>query len=117
MTNSESVLHIHAELLPKEQDGMSVIVFCFPLICIGVRGHVCWILSQSSSACIKFPTMIDCVDNKRDTQPTVGELLLNNVIRILRRSPQTPLITSHRSNKSAISRLEFVIVPPDCCKI
>ncbi len=110
-SKSSSILHVHLGLLPKDQDGMSEIAFHLPLMCIGLSRHACWVFSRSARACIWFLAIIDLLDASCITHPTVGELLLNSVMRFLQRSLHTPSIMSHSMSRPAISRSKFDIFP------
>ncbi len=110
-------LHVHFGLLPKDRDGTSEIAFRLPSMCIGVRGHVSWVFNRRARACIRFLAIDDFFDPSCVTHPMVGKLLLNNVMRFLRRLLRTPSITSHIISRPAVSRSEFDIFPFGFCTV
>ncbi len=111
MRNLLSVLKCHCGLVPKERDGISVMVFSFPLVCCGVSGQHRCVLSRRVRAAIRFAATIECRDDKHVTQLTVGVLLLNNVIICSRKSHTISSMTRSTRSSPAISKSEFVIVP------
>jgi hypothetical protein len=117
VSKSSSDLHIHFGLLPKDRDSTSEIAFCLPSMCIGVRGHACWVFNRRARACIRFMAIDDFFDASRITHPMVGKLSLNNVMRFLCRLLHTPSITSHSISRPAISRSEFDIFPFGFCTV
>ncbi len=110
-------LNVHFELLPRDWDGTSEIAFLLPSMCIGVRGHACWVFNWRARACIRFLAIDDFFYVSRMTHPMVGKLSLNNVTCFLRRLLHTPSITSHSISRPAISRSEFDIFPFVSCTV
>jgi hypothetical protein len=78
VSNSSSVLQCHFSVLPHEQDGMSVIAFSSPEICIVVRGETCFSLILSVMARKSWSATLDPFAAIFLTQLTVGELSLNS---------------------------------------
>ncbi len=111
MSKSASDVHFHAELLPNDCNGTLAILLHFPLICIGVRGHVCMAFRQSTRAWTSCSVTSDRLDASQVNQLTVGEFSPNNVICFSQKLGHTPSMTSHSINNPAIFRLEFVSLP------
>ncbi len=83
MSKSELVLQCHAGLLLNEREGTSAIALHFSSICMSVRGRAHWDLRRSAKAYIKCSAMVDFLDAKYVTQPTVGVLSLKSVTHFL----------------------------------
>jgi hypothetical protein len=78
VSNSASVLQCHFASLPKDREGISVIGFSSPLMCIGVRGETLFFFIRSASARNSCPATNDPFAASLRTQCTVGELSLKS---------------------------------------
>jgi hypothetical protein len=112
VSNSSLVIKCHFCLLPKDCEGMSVIVFCLPLMCSIVRGQLCCALM------CKARTRMSCSAIRLDqhairwTQLTVGLLSLKSATPFSVSNEHTCSIMSHKRRRPAISKSEFVRLPP-----
>ena len=99
-------------LLPKDLDGTSAISFLFPSMCDVTSGHAFFVFNRSAIVCTNCSATMDCFDASLFIQLIDGVLSPNNAIVFSVRSPPTPSITNHAITIPAISRSEFVILPP-----
>jgi hypothetical protein len=104
-------LKCHCGTLLNKRDGMSVMVFSFPLMCCGLSGQQCSFLRQRASAATKFATTMECRDARQVTQLTVGVLSLNRAMFASVKSHIISSMTRNMINNLIISRSEFVIIP------
>jgi hypothetical protein len=99
-------------LLPNDLDGTSAISFFFPSMCDVINGHALFAFILNAKACTNCSATMDCFDASLLIQLIDGVLSPNNAIVFSVKSPPTPSITSHAITIPAISRSEFVILPP-----
>ncbi len=109
VSNSSLVLQCHLFSLPNKRGGMSIMEISLPAIWSGVIGHVPCNFRQSASALIMLADTSNPQVARRQTHPTMGELLLNRATFFSRRFPHTASITSHRNSKPAILRSKLDI--------
>ena len=80
-------------------------------MCNGVSDDAFCVFSCSASAGISCIATLECLDASQSTQWTVRELLLNKAMCAPSNDGYTSSMTSHKSNKLAISKSELVMVP------
>jgi hypothetical protein len=93
VSKSELISHCQARSLPNNWEGTSLIIFCFPSMCMGVRGHAPQVLRCNTKACIRCYATTHFLEARHVTHPMVGVLLLKSVTRFSCRPPHTPSIT------------------------
>jgi hypothetical protein len=71
-------LQCHFASLPKDLEGISVIGFSSPLMCIGVRGETLFFFILNANARNNCPATSDPFAASLRTQCTVSELSLNS---------------------------------------
>ncbi len=112
VSNPSLVLKCHFCLLPKDREGMSLIMFWSPEMRSVVRGQLHCALMR------KARTWMSCLAIRLDrhairwTQLTVGLLLLKSATLFSVSDEHTCSIMSHKRRRLAISKSEFVRLPP-----
>ena len=109
--NFSSESQNHFPIRPNEREGMSVIAFSTPAMCIGINGEAPAAFSRVAMTRSRAAAVFDFLEVSFLVQVTVGSLSLSKARCLFLRHGTLNSMSKRRKSIPAHSRSEFVIFP------